>query len=112
MINMILAVSTVLPLVLLFWPFAQWGNAMSVLLRVIPAFSLQLLLCGMHKYRRIKFLPLLATGAASLWGIWLFHTSADWMHATLGGLIADYISPFLACTAAYILFVFQKSKGV
>lgn len=104
-----LIVGTILPLVLLFWPFAQWNNAMSFLLRVVPAFSLQLLLC---RYRLFKILPLLATGAAALWGIWLFHTSSAWMHATLGGLIADYISPFLACIMAYGLSSLKKSKGV
>ena len=107
--NSLLIVGTVLPLVLLFWPFAQWGGSMSLLLRMLPAFSLQLLLC---RFGRCKALSLLLTGMLALWGTYLFCTSPSWVYATLGGLIADYISPFLACAAAYVLSIFKKSKGV
>ncbi|MBQ8144377.1 MAG: hypothetical protein IJ452_02560 [Butyricicoccus sp.] len=89
-----------LPLVLLFWPFAQWSGAISLLLRVLPAVSAQLLLCRLG---RCRALPLLLTGLFALWGTYLFCTSPSWRHATVTGLTADYISPFFGCIAAYWL---------
>ena len=42
MTNILLLTFTILPLVLLFWPFAQWNSAMSLVLRVIPSISAQI----------------------------------------------------------------------
>ena len=98
MTNIIFAAGTILPLVLLFWPFARWGGIMALLLRVIPAVSAQLLLC---RWEKCKALPLVLTGLFALWGVYLFCTSPAWRYATVTGLFADYISPFLGCIAAY-----------
>lgn len=95
-----LLVGIVLPLVLLFWPFARWGTFLSLVLRVIPALCAQLLACRSGKR---KLLPLLLTGAFALWGTYLFLTSEAWGQASLGGLLADYVSPFLACGLGYCL---------
>ena len=36
-INILLVVAVIVPVVLLFWPFAMWDDVMSVILRVIPS---------------------------------------------------------------------------
>ena len=108
----ILTAGTVLPLVLLFWPFAQWNDTLDCILRVVPAISAQFLLCGLGKRDLARVIPLILTGMFALWGTYLFCTSPSWIYATLGGLIADYISPFLGCAIAYALSTFKRRKGV
>ena len=110
-INIVLGIIFFLSLVLLFWPFVMWNNTISLILRIIPSFAIQLLLCRTGKYIIIKFLPFILTGIHAIWGIYLYFTSAHWVNATVGDLIADYISPFICCIFAYIVYlVMQKKK--
>ena len=97
--NSLLIFAAIIPLVLLFWPFAEWNRAMSVILRVVPSVAIQVLLCRICKRNIVKVIPALLTGAFAAWWVYLFFTSPHWGNATVGGLIADYITPFalIAC---------------
>jgi len=92
----------ILPLVLLFWPFAVWNGIPALLLRVIPAAVLQYLFCRRANRPWVEAAPLLAASALALWGIFLFFTSAHWANATAWGLILDYCSPALAAAAVWL----------
>lgn len=106
--NGFLAVGVMFPLVLLFWPFAQWGTGMGLILRVIPSVFLQTLLCKTGKSLAVKLLPVVCTGLFAAWGTYLFCTSPHWSHATLGGLLADYVSPFLGCAAVCLIAALRR----
>ena len=108
--NILLIIAVVFPLILLFWPFAQWDGVMSVLLRAVPALAAQLLLCRMGKHPLIKAIPTLLTGALAAWGTYLYFTSPHWNNATVGDLIADYVSPFLCCLAVLIPYLLLHNK--
>lgn len=103
-VNIILLAAFLLPVILIFWPFAQWNDGMSLFLRVIPAISVQLLVCRTTRREFIKTTPIVITAAAALWGSYLYCTSPSWSNATLGGLIADYISMFICCITVYIIY--------
>jgi len=106
--DILLILAVVVPLVLLFWPFAQWSGMMALALRVVPALCLQVLLCRVGKYEVVKVLPLVLTGLLALWGTYLYCTSPSWVNAELSDLLADYCSPFLGCGAAYAI---DRLKG-
>ena len=108
--NILLLAAVILPLVLLLWPFAQWGGAASLLLRVIPALAGQTLLCRVGKSGMVRLLPLLLTGAAAVWGTYLFFTSAHWVNAEWSDLLADYVSPFMGCVFVFVLFARRKKE--
>lgn len=97
--SVLLIAGTLVPLVMLLWPFAWWGSIMQLILRVIPAVCVQLLLCRWDGCKTVKWIPLLVTGAAALWGMWLYFTSPHWGNATWIGLMCDYGSPCLSCAA-------------
>ncbi len=108
--NILLAIAVVVPIMLLLWPFAAWDGAMSLILRVIPSLAVQVLLCRIGKRSIIKAIPALLTGAFAAWGTYLYFTSPHWSGATVGGLIADYVSPFICCIAALIVCLLIKKK--
>ena len=108
--NDLLGVGIVLPLVLLFWPFARWGMGMSLVLRVIPSVSLQILLCKTVKSRVVKLLPVVFTGLFAAWGTYLYMTSSHWSRATAAGLLMDYVSPFFSCAVVYVILQFQRKN--
>ena len=108
--NILLVFSVIIPLVLLFWPFAEWTDAMSVILRIIPSVAVQVLLCRICKPNIVKAVPALLTGAFAAWGTYLFFTSPHWSNATFGDLVADYVSPFIACLVALIACPLIKKK--
>lgn len=110
-IDALLAVAVVVPIVLLFWPFARWNDAMSLVLRVVPSLAVQILLCRIGKRNIVKALPILLTGAEAAWGTYLYFTSPHWSNATFwGSLIADYVSPFVSCFIALIACLIVKKK--
>ena len=109
-VNILLTTAVILPLVLLFWPFAQWNDVMAVILRMIPSLSLQALFCRIGKTNIIKAIPALLTGAFSAWGIYLYFTSPHWSNATVGGLIGDYVSPFICCILILITCILVKKQ--
>lgn len=99
--NALLFAGATLPLALLLWPFAGWGAGMSLALRVISALCAQALACRAGSRPLTRALPLLAAGLLAGWGVCLYLTSPHWAQATLGDLLADYVSPFLACVLVY-----------
>ena len=108
--NILLVFAVIIPLVLLFWPFAEWNDAMSVILRIIPSVAVQVLLCRICKSNIVKTVPALLTGTFAAWGTYLFFTSPHWSNATAGGLIADYVSPFICCIVVLIPYLLTKKK--
>ena len=106
-----LVAAVMIPVVLLFWPFAMWNDTMALLLRIIPSLAVQVLLCRMGKRNIIKVIPALLVGVAAGWGTYLYFTSPHWNNATVGGLIADYVSPFICCVVVLIIYRLTKEKG-
>ena len=110
-INTLLIVAVIVPAALLFWPFARWNNAMSLILRVILSLAAQVLLFRVGKRNIVKALPVLLTGVEAAWGTYLYFTSPHWSNATFwGSLIADYVSPFISCIIALIACLLIKKK--
>ena len=109
-INILLVAAVIVPVAFLFWPFAEWNNVMSVILRVIPSVAVQLLFCRMWKPNIVKTIPALLTGAFAVWGTYLFFTSPHWSNATVGSLIADYVSPFICCIFVLTTYLLEKKK--
>ena len=108
-VNTLLWFAVIVPVVLLFWPFAMWNDVMQLLLRVIPAFAVQVLMFRNGKWGIVKWIPILLTGVLAGWGIYLYFTSDHWIHATFwGSLVADYISPFLSCLVSLIICFLEK----
>ena len=104
-VNILLTLAVILPLTLLFWPFVQWNDTVSLMLRVIPSLSAQILLCRVGKRIWIKAIPTVITGAVALWGIYLYFTSPHWVTATVCGLLSDYVSPFTCCAAVLAVYL-------
>ena len=109
-INILLVCIALGAVVLLFWPFAQWNDVMSVVLRVVPALLIQVLMCRIGKCNIIKAIPIVCTGAFAAWGTYLYFTSPHWAGATALDLIADYASPFVACILIFIPYLFCRKK--
>ena len=108
-INTLLVFAVIIPLVLLFWPFATWHGIMALILRIIPAIAVQALVCRIYKSNIVRAIPSLLTGAFAAWGTYLFFTSPHWSNASAGDLITDYISPFIACS---VVLLADKEKEV
>ena len=109
--NILMVFAVIIPLILLFWPFARWNDAMSLILRVILSLAVQVLLYRVGKWNIIKVLPILIAGAFAVWGTYLYFTSPHWSNATFwGSLIADYVSPFISCLVALIACLLIKKK--
>ena len=108
--NILLVAAVILPVVLLFWPFAEWNNVMAIILRMLPSLAAQALLCRVGKLNIVKAIPALLTGAFAAWGIYLFFTSPHWSNATVGDLIADYVTSFICCTVVLVAFGLAKKK--
>ena len=108
--NILLVYAVIIPLILLFWPFAEWNDAMSVILRIIPSVAVQVFLCRICKSNIVKAVPALLTGAFAAWGTYLFFTSPHWSNATIGDLVADYVSPFICCIVVMVAYQLTKKK--
>ena len=108
--NTLLVFAIIIPLVLLFWPFATWHGIMALILRIIPGIAVQALVCRFCKSNIVRAIPALLTGAFAVWGTYLFFTSPHWINATASGLIADYISPSIGCVAVLLACWLIKRK--
>ena len=109
--NTLLWFAVIVPVVLLFWPFAMWNDVMQLLLRVIPAFAMQVLMFRKGKWGIVKWIPVMLTGVLAGWGTYLYFTSGHWIHATFwGSLVADYVLPFLSCLVAMITCSLEKRR--
>lgn len=109
-INTFLVIISILPIIFLIWPFAMWNDAMLLILRIIPAFAIQILFCRVGKYTVIKAIPLLLTGILAVWGTCLFYTSLHWINTTFWGLMADYVSPFICCMITVSGWIFFRKR--
>ena len=111
-VNSWLVVAIIVPVVLLFWPFAMWNDTMNVVLRVIPSLAAQVLLCRVGRWNCVKVIPAVLTGAFAAWGTYLYCTSPHWSNATFwGGLIADYVSPFISCGIILIVYLLLGKRS-
>ena len=108
--NILLVFAVVIPLVLLFWPFATWHGIMALILRILPAVAVQALVCRICKTSIIRAIPALLTGAFAAWGTYLFFTSTHWINASTGDLIVDYVSPFIGCIAVLLAWLLTEKK--
>lgn len=108
--NYILLAGSFVPVILLFWPFAYWNDTASLILRIIPAISVQQLVCRNTEKEFIKALPIAFSAAAALWGLYLYFTSSHWVNATVVDLIADYVSMFICCAAVYIAYKIKEKR--
>lgn len=108
--NTLLVFAVIIPLVLLFWPFATWHGIMALILRIIPAIAVQGLVCRICKSNIVRAIPALLTGALAAWGTYLFFTSPHWINATAGDLIADYVSPLIGCIAVLLAWLLTEKK--
>lgn len=71
-----------------------------LLLRIAAALCIQLLLLRISKKLWLRILPLALTALLAVWGFFLLLTSPSWVHATVWGFLADYVSPVIGCIAA------------
>ena len=110
--NILLLFAVILPIVLLFWPFAQWNGAVSLILRIIPSLAAQILFCRAGKRGWIKAIPAVITGAMALWGTYLYFTSPHWQNATVTGLVADYVSPFICCAVVLAVYFIKRTNSL
>ena len=110
-VNTLLVFTIIIPLMLLFWPFATWHGIMALILRIIPAIASQVLVCRICKSNIVRAIPALLTGAFAAWGTYLFFTSPHWINATVGGLIRDNVSPFIGCIVVLFFYLLIKKKS-
>ena len=76
----------------------------NLIFRALAAASIQFFSCRRKWPAIVRLLPLFLTSAFALWGCWLyFNRSADWQNATAFGLLADYLSPAIACAVSAVL---------
>ena len=111
--NLALGAVFVCSLLLLFgqgMAFPYFSPFTVFLLHILPALSIQWLLCRVSQSALVRGLPLLLTTALALWGLWLFLTSPHWSHATLGGYLADYVSPAMGCALTLAAFRLTHRK--
>ena len=109
-VNVLLVLGVIVPVTMLLWPFVSWGDAMSLILRIIPSLSVQILFCRLAKHKAIEAIPFLLTGAFALWATDLYMTSPSWSNASFLSYVADCLSPFFCCLAMYLVSVFLVER--
>jgi hypothetical protein len=81
-----------------------------LIFRVLAASSIQLFFCRRKWPAALKLLPLILTGGFALWGCLLYlGDSVSWQNATFFDLLADYLSPAIACAATTVLHRFSRN---
>lgn len=76
----------------------------NALLRILAAVCIQLLLMRTGRKEILRYTPLILSMLLAVWGFFLFLTSPDWQGATLLHLLADYVTPILGCSAAWVAY--------
>ena len=110
-VNVLLVLGVIVPVVMLFWPFVSWGDAMSLFLRILPSLSVQILFCRLAKQKAIEAIPFLLTGAFALWATDLYMMSPSWSNTSFWkDYVADCLSPFLCCLVVYLVSVFLVER--
>jgi len=72
-----------------FWP--------NLGLRIGVALFLQILMLCVSQKKLVRYIPLLVSAIAAVWGFFLLLTSPSWRKATVGGFLYDYVSFFAVC---------------
>jgi len=109
-VNVLLVLGVIVPVTMLLWPFVSWGDAMSLILRIIPSLFVQILFCRLAKHKAIEAIPFLLTGAFALWATDLYMTSPSWSNASFWSYVSDCLSPFFCCLAMYLVSVFLVER--
>lgn len=78
-----------------------------LLLRLAIGFLSQILMLRLTEKKLARYLPLLLSGAAAVWGFFLLLTSPSWRGATVGGFLHDYVSFF---AGALLVALFALSR--
>ena len=78
-----------------FWP--------DLALRIGVAVFAQSLMLRVSKKKLVRYIPLILTAIAAVWGFFLLLTSPSWRGATVGGFFYDYVTFFGACGAVCLL---------
>lgn len=73
-----------------------------LLLRLGAAMFLQILMLRLSKHKVLRYLPLIFTGAAAVWGFMLLLASPSWVNATVNGYLHDYASFFGSCVTVAV----------
>lgn len=68
-----------------------------LLLRFGAAMFLQILALRLTCQKVVRYLPLILSGIAAIWGFLLLLTSPSWVNATVDGFLHDYSSFFGGC---------------
>lgn len=106
-LNITLTIIAIFALFLLFFPMADWNRFMEVLLRVVPAFCIQWVFCRKFRSKLLKILPILLTGLAFLWGVYMaFVQNPDWGSLPWTYLILYYGSPAIGSVAGLLVHKF------
>ena len=107
----LLLLGTIVPLVLLFQPYVSWGDAMSIVLRMIPSVCAQALFCVVTKRKGVQAIPFLLTGAFALLMTDTYMTSPAWYRANFWvAYVGEGLSPFLCCMVVYLTAVFLEER--
>ncbi|MBQ8799950.1 MAG: hypothetical protein IJZ55_10335 [Lachnospiraceae bacterium] len=110
-VNILLLMGTLVPLILLFWPFISWGDAMSIILRIIPSICAQMLFCRVAKHRGGQAIPFLLTAAFAILMTDAYISSPAWNKASFWvAYVGEGMSPFLCCLVVYLTSVFLKER--
>ena len=78
----------------LFPALPGWAD---LLLRLGAAVFAQWLLLTLTEKKLVRYLPLMVSAGAMLWGFFLLLSSPSWVNATVGGFLQDYASFFGGC---------------
>ena len=74
-----------------------------LLLRLCIGIFAQLLLLGLTRKKLLRYLPVMISAIAMLWGFFLLLTSPSWRGATVEGFLRDYASFFGGCLLVVVL---------
>ena len=85
---------------ILFPVLPTWAN---ILLRLGGAIFLQILFLRIARQKLLRYLPLVASAIAALWGFFLLLTSPSWVNITLGSFFRDYGIFFIGCALVVVL---------
>lgn len=84
----------------LFPALPGWAD---ILLRMGGAAFGQILMLRLTKKKLVRYLPLMVSAMAAVWGFFLLLTSPSWRNATVGGYLHDYASFFGGCLLVVLL---------
>lgn len=76
----------------------------NLIFRALAAASLQLFFCRRNWPAIVRLVPLFLASVFALWGCRLYlQSSPAWQNATAFDLLADYLSPVIACAVTVFL---------